>query len=321
MSPPYVHPLPGNIWLIDTGFERDHFDAAYLVVDSGRAAFVDTGPNPGIPRLLAALDALEVAREAVDWIIPTHVHLDHAGGCGLLAEALPNAKVLVHPRGEAHLIDPSALYAGALAVYGQAEMDRSYGQLVPVDATRTTASADGQHVLVGRRLLEVAHTPGHARHHHCIWDAHTNGWFTGDTFGLSYREFDVGGRPWILPSSTPVQFEPDALRHSIGRMMARAPQTMYLTHYGAVKQTRRLAELLLTQIDEMVAMAHQATRGEARHAALAEGLVRMYEKQLARHGWAGSVAQIRKLLAVDIELNAQGLAIWLDRSARAAPSA
>ena len=102
----------------------------------------------------------------------------------------------------------------------------------------------------------VACTPGHARHHHCLWDEATRGWFTGDTFGLSYRELDVEGRAWMLPTATPVQFEPDALKASIARLLARDPACIYLTHYGRVGgDVQALGAQLVALVDEIVAMA------------------------------------------------------------------
>ncbi|MBL8334269.1 MAG: MBL fold metallo-hydrolase, partial [Rubrivivax sp.] len=183
--PAWLRALGGGVHAIDTGFQRDEFDAAYLLVREGRAAFIDTGTNFAVPRLLGALEALGLPRDAVDWIIPTHVHLDHAGGVGLLARELPSARVLAHPRAVRHLVDPSALYEGALAVYGAETMAREYGELVPVAAERVLASSDGLAVDLGGSPLELIDTPGHAKHHHCIWDAATRGWFTGDTFGIS----------------------------------------------------------------------------------------------------------------------------------------
>ncbi|MBQ0933376.1 MBL fold metallo-hydrolase [Ideonella sp. 4Y16] len=317
--PTWLVPLGGGVHLIDTAFQRDHFDAAYLVVDQGRAAFVDTGTGHALPRLLGALEALGLARDAVDWVIPTHVHLDHAGGVGPLMQHLPRARVLVHPRGARHLIDPSALYQGALAVYGQAEMDRSYGQLVGVPAERVDSSHDGQQVALGGRQLALIDTPGHARHHHAIWDPVTRGWFTGDTFGLSYREFDVDGRAWILPTSTPVQFEPEALVASIQRLRARQPDCVYLTHYGRLGQVQALADSLLEQLAQMVALAEAVSPGPTRHAQLREGLLQLYLDALARHGCPMARAAVAEALAIDIELNAQGMGIWLDRRA-ASPS-
>ena len=219
--PSFMVPLGQGLYAVDTGFHRDHFDAAYLMVERGRAAFIDTGTNFSVPRLLQALEALGLPLTAVDWVIPTHVHLDHAGGAGLLMQSLPEARLLVHPRGARHMIDPTALYQGALAVYGQAEMDRAYGQLRGVAADRVVSSSDGMTVELAGRPLTLLDTPGHARHHHCIWDEATRGWFTGDTFGLSYREFDTAQGAWIMPTSTPVQFEPDALANSVQRLMAR----------------------------------------------------------------------------------------------------
>ena len=313
MLPAYLRPLGHGVHLVDTGFHRDDFDAAYLIVEDGRAAFVDTGTNFSVPRLLGALDALGLPRSAVDWVIPTHVHLDHAGGVGLLMRELPAARVLVHPRGARHMVDPSALYAGALAVYGQQEMDRNYGQLVPVDASRVVASTDGGSVALAGRPLLTLDTPGHAKHHHCIWDAASRGWFTGDTFGLSYREFDGPEGAWILPTTTPVQFEPQALRESVGKLLAREPACMYLTHYGRVQGVPRLAGLLLAQLEQLVERA-QALQGAAdRHEALTRAVSEVHLDSLAAQPDAMPREQARALLDLDITLNVQGIEAWLDR--------
>ncbi len=313
MALPFVQSLSDGVFVIDTGFHRPMFDASFLLVESGRAAFIDTGTNFAVPRLLATLANLGLAPSAVDYVIPTHVHLDHAGGAGLLMQSLPNATLLVHPRGARHMIDPQALYQGALAVYGQAEMDSAYGSLVAVPAERVQATADGMTVHLGGRPLLIIDTPGHARHHHCIWDERSRGWFTGDTFGLSYREFDTAQGAWIMPTSTPVQFEPEPLRNSIQRLLAREPDWMYLTHYGRVGDVRRLAGLLFEQIDAMVTLALAQRGASGRHAALKAGLTQRCREQLERHGLQNIDAGIAGL-ALDIELNAQGLGIWLDRA-------
>lgn len=313
--PAYVEALGQGVHAIDTGFHRDRFDAAYLIVQDDRAAFIDTGTRFAVPRLLGALDALGLGRDAVDWVIPTHVHLDHAGGVGPLMQALPRAQVLVHPRGVRHIIDPTALYQGALAVYGQAEMDRAYGTLVGVDADRVQASHDQMSVLLGSRPLVLIDTPGHARHHHCIWDDATRGWFTGDTFGLSYRELDTERGPWLMPTSTPVQFEPEALRHSVGRLMSFDPECAYLTHFGRVQGLRGLARQMLGLLDGMVALGQALRQAPDRHGALKAGLTTLYLESLARHGHPCTEVELRALLELDIELNAQGMAVWLDRAA------
>jgi glyoxylase-like metal-dependent hydrolase (beta-lactamase superfamily II) len=321
--PETVQPLGHGIFAIDTGFHRPLFDAAYLVVENGRALFIDTGANPGVPRLLAALDALGIARDHVDHVIPTHVHLDHAGGAGLLMQALPAATMLIHPRGERHMVDPSALVAGATEVYGPQEMARAYGTIVPVPAERVRATHDGQVLDWHGRRFTILDTPGHARHHHCLFDERSRGWFTGDTFGLSYREFDTDQGPWLLPTTTPVQFEPAPLKDSIRRMLAFEPEALYLTHYSRVgrdaAEVRQLGEGLIQQVDEMVELA-QAWWGQpaspARHAALKAAIGEQFLRRVRQHGCTVSDADTLALLAVDLELNAQGLGVWMDRAAR-----
>jgi glyoxylase-like metal-dependent hydrolase (beta-lactamase superfamily II) len=314
---PWLQPLGHGVFAIDTAFHRDHFDAAFLLVQQGRAAFLDTGTAFAGPRLLGALQALGLGPESVDWVIPTHVHLDHAGGVGQLMRALPQARVLVHPRGARHIIDPSALWQGASAVYGASEMARSYGELLPVPAERVLSTADGMVVHLGERPLLFADTPGHARHHHCIWDETSRGWFTGDTFGLSYREFDTTQGPWIVPTATPVQFEPEVLEASVRRLLAREPACMYLTHYSRVTEVARLGALLLDLLSQLVAMgrrAQEAAAGpEARHELLKAGQLELFCASLAAHGCALPRERVAELLAMDMELNAQGMAIWLDR--------
>lgn len=319
--PDFVTPLGAGVYLIDTGFQRPRFDAAYLLVHEGRAAFLDTGTQLALPRHLAAVQALGLPPEAVEWIIPTHVHLDHAGAVGGLVQAYPRARVLVHPRGARHLADPSALRAGATAVYGEAEMLRSYGQVLPVPAERIVESHDEMLVHLGGRPLRLIDTPGHARHHHCIWDERTRGWFTGDTFGLSYREFDQGDqgeRAWILPSVTPVQFEPEALFATLDRLLAADPACVYLTHFGRVQQIARLADVFREQLQQMVALGerHRTEPPEPRHESLKQGLLQIHLHSLAREGSPMAAAQVQALLALDLELNAQGMACWLDRPGR-----
>lgn len=312
-------PADPAVHTVDTGFHRPRFDAAYLLVDSGRAAFIDCGLNSSLPRLLEALAATGLGVEAVDWLILTHVHLDHAGGAGELLARLPQARLLVHPRGARHMIDPTALIAGATAVYGAEEVARTYGQLRPVPAERVVEAADGFTLQVGQLPLRCLDAPGHARHHIVIHHPVGKAFFTGDTFGLSYRELDGPNGPFILPTTTPVQFEPEALKQSIRRMLALQPERMYLTHYGAVEGVPALAAALIEQIDAMVAIARDATEAgpAARHAVLVEALAALYCQRAAAHGVPCTAQQVRDLLHMDIELNAQGLGVWLDREARA----
>ena len=305
-----------GITAIDTGFFRPVFDASHLIVERGRAAFVDVGTNHSVPDLLAELQRQGVPREAVDWIILTHVHLDHAGGAGELLRHLPSARVWLHPRGVRHMVDPTQLVAGAAAVYGADVVQRTYGTLRPIPRERIVEAGDGDVIELAGRPLRALDTPGHARHHIGIWDEASRAFCPGDTFGLSYREFDGPNGPFILPTTSPVQFEPEALRASIERMLGFDPQAMYLTHYSRIGDVARLGAELIEQIAAMTAIARAADGLADRHERIKVGLADLYVTRAAAHGCDLPAQRIRELLAMDIELNAQGLGIWLDRGRR-----
>jgi len=301
---------------IDTGYIRPGLCAAYLLIEQGRAALIDCGTATSADRVLAAIDAAGLAREAVDWVMVTHVHLDHAGGAGPLMQALPNARLVVHPRGAPHMIDPAKLIAGAKAVYGEAAFMRDHAGMLPVDAARVVVAEDGHVVDLAGRELVCVDTPGHARHHYCVWDARGRQWFSGDTFGLSYREFDTGHGAFILPTTSPVQFDPEMLKRSIARLLAPAPRAIHLTHYAKVTECARLGHDLVEQIDAMLALAKHAHGTPERHQVLVESLTALYTTRAKAHGVEDAEYKVRDLLTGDIELNAQGLEIWLDRQTR-----
>jgi glyoxylase-like metal-dependent hydrolase (beta-lactamase superfamily II) len=302
--------LDHGITVVDTGFVRPRFDASFLLVENGRAAFIETGPNSAVPRLLATLAALGLERDAVDFVIPTHVHLDHAGGAGLLMHELPRAKLVIHPRGARHMIDPSVLMEGVRAVYGDEVAARDYGELMPIPAERVITTTEGMVIELGGRPLRFADTPGHARHHHCIWDEASRGWFTGDTFGIVYPEL----QPYIVPACAPVQFDQAALHESVERLLAQQPELMYLTHYGAVRNAETLALQCMAQVDAMAEAARALVSAPGRHEQLKRAFGDIYIAELRRSGSTKSEEYLRDILATDIELNAQGLGTWLDKN-------
>jgi hydroxyacylglutathione hydrolase len=307
-----IFAYPHGVYAVDAEYERPTLAAVHLVVEEGRVALVDTGAANAVGPVLEALGEMGLGPEAVDWVLLTHVHLDHAGGAGALMARCPGARLAVHPRGARHMIDPAKLWAGAAAVYGEEAVRRMYGDPLPVPAERVVEAADGLEVALAGRRLRFLDTPGHARHHVCIWDEGSRGFFTGDTFGLSYRELDVAGRPSVFPTTTPVQFEPEALHASIERLLSHRPEAMYLTHFGQVREVARLAMDLHRLIDAHVAVALAAPEGAGRHEAIRAGLTRLVLEEARRQGWTLSDAAVLEVFATDLELNAQGLGVWLD---------
>jgi glyoxylase-like metal-dependent hydrolase (beta-lactamase superfamily II) len=311
-----VEDLGEGIWAIDTGFKRPLFDASHLIVEGGRAAFVDVATGLSVPRLLAALEGRGLSPADVDYVVLTHVHLDHAGGAGELLRHLPKARLVVHPRGARHMIDPSALVEGASAVFGEDVVRETYGEVVPVDPSRVLEAPDGLLLELNGRLLHFLDTPGHARHHVCVWDEVSRSFFTGDTFGLAYPELATEHGVFIMPTTTPVQFDPDALRASVDRMLEKDPRAMLLTHYSRVTDVRRLAGELMEQVGDLVEMARAADGRPDRGVLLRTALGEYFLERAVAHGCAQPREVLREFLAHDVELNAQGLEVWLDRAAR-----
>lgn len=302
--------LGNGITCIDTGYTRPSMTACYLVEQDGRAAFIETGVNNNVDGMLALLDQKGIPRDCVDYIMPTHVHLDHAGGAGRLMHELPDARLVIHPRGARHMIDPARLIEGTRAVYGDEKFEQLYGELLPVPADRVIEAPDNFSLQLAGRGLLFMDTPGHARHHYCIYDESSAGIFSGDTFGMSYREFDTQDNRFCFPTTTPVQFDPPALHESIERLLALKPEQVYLTHFGRIDQPARAAEQLHRDIDEFVHLAGTVNDPDT----LEEKLVDLLGDYLMERAkfFAGNLDEktIYGLLEFDIHLNAQGLAIW-----------
>lgn len=304
----------GNgIIAFDAGYVRPILAAIHMIVDDGRVAFIDTGSNDSLPNVLAALDKVGLGRDAVDYVILTHIHLDHAGGAGALMREFPNARLVVHPRGSRHMAEPSKLVAGVTAVYGKEYVEAVYGDILPIAAERIIDAHEGLTLQLGGRELLMIDTPGHAKHHICIVDKKANAIFSGDMFGLSYREFDVDGRQFILPTTSPTQFDPAEMHASIDRLLSYQPSAMYLTHYAQVHDVPARGADLHRLLDRHVELveAHANDR-ETRHAAIKQELAAYFLAELRAHGCTLPEATILEILATDLELNVQGLTWWVD---------
>jgi len=306
--------LAHGITTIDTSFVRPGFTASHLIVEKGEAAFVDVGPTATHSALLNTFQQKHLAPGQVRYVIVTHVHLDHAGSVGTLAQQFPNAQIVVHPKGARHIMNPEKLIAGASAVYGEERMKSLFGEIVSVPPERILQPDDDMTIDLAGRPLLVRHTNGHARHHICIIDERSQGIFTGDTFGLSYREFDTKHGQFIFPATAPVQFEPEAMQASISLLMEYNPECLYLTHFGQVTNIPRLAERLYRIIDRYAEIAREIVlEDEERHQELLKQIEHLMLSELTTHECALPPEEILELLRIDLELNVMGLEVWLDR--------
>lgn len=310
---PHITTFDCGIVAIDTEYARPMQDASHLIVEGGRGAFVDTGVNSSVPLLMAALQQRDLDPGDVDYVFLTHIHLDHAGGAGQLLPQLPNARCVVHPRGAPHMIDPAKLIAGTEAVYGKQQTQEMYGTIQAIDAKRIDIAEDGQRYELNGRELQTFYTEGHARHHYCLNDPTSKGVFTGDSFGVSYRELDTDAGEFIFPTTTPVHFDPEEAHKSIDRIMSYEPEHVYLTHYSQVGNLAKLAADMHKGIDALVTMARANANVKERTEALQTAIFEHWAEGLSDHGFKADRDTMWSILNIDVKLNTQGIEVWLDR--------
>ncbi|MBD3610117.1 MAG: MBL fold metallo-hydrolase [Gammaproteobacteria bacterium] len=315
MTHPAQHQDLGHgITVLDAEYIQPGIAAVYLMQQGDQVAIIETGTAFTVPHILELLQQRGLSAENIAYVIPTHVHLDHAGGAGELMALCPNAQLIIHPFGARHMIDPGRLQQGVIAVYGEENFKQYYGELKPIEAERVIEAADNFELDFNGRKLVFLDTPGHAKHHFCIYDETSNGIFTGDTFGLSYPNLTDGDEPFIFATTTPVQFDPEAMLNSIDRLMALKPEKMYLTHYSAITPTQSVVEQLKDSVLAFKTIAEKERPvAKDRQQRIEERMMEYMLTQLETLQSPLSVDEISAFLKNDVTLNAQGLEVWLNK--------
>jgi glyoxylase-like metal-dependent hydrolase (beta-lactamase superfamily II) len=304
--------INNNIVSVDTNFVRPGLDASHLIIENSYAAFVDAGTNYSVPYLLEALKNNNLDVADVKYVFVTHVHLDHAGGAGKLLQYLPNAKLVIHPRGAKHLHDPTKLIASAVGVYGKNIFFDLFGDIKPIPLNKMILVEDRAIIKMGNRSFSCFYTEGHARHHYCIFDKTSKSVFAGDSFGVSYRELDTNQGEFIFPSTSPTQFDPKEAHKAIDRILSYNPNIIYLTHFSHIESIERLAMDLHCSIDVFVKIAMENRNSTQRTTLMRMAMEQYLVESLLLHGCDFTEKEISKMLAVDIKVNTMGLEYWLD---------
>lgn len=309
-----------GVSLIDCDYHLPRYAGAYLAVNRGKALFVDNNTSHSIPLLMAELANSGLTPSDVEFIIITHVHLDHAGGTSALLKRCPNATVLAHPRAAPHLIDPGKLITSAKQVYGEEKFSELYGVIEPIPTSRVRSLEDDESLPFGDGMLRFIHTRGHANHHFCILyesprepgqeHREESAIFTGDAFGIAYPDLQTNGL-FIFPSTSPTDFDADEARASIRKIFASGATEALLTHFGSVTDLEAGKEQLLLGIDRSEKILQDAVSLPIDGEALQDFCLKHGEENMRAHAAASGLAYdgaTKKILEVDLDLNAQGLA-------------
>lgn len=240
-----VYTLDKQTYLIDCyDLSMSKRTGAYVLKNSEDETFtiIETGPSMSIPHIKNGLMELNLPLDKLSSLIITHIHLDHAGGAGLLLQDCPNATVYVHPKGARHLADPSQLIQGAKAVYGE-KFNILFDPVLPVKTSQIYSVENEESLQLSQdRKLTFLHTPGHAKHHISIYDSETGTIFTGDTVGIRYTELEKSGLHLYLPSTSPNQFDPDKMLLSLETIMALKPSRIAFGHFGTSNDIQQIEE-------------------------------------------------------------------------------
>lgn len=306
--------LSHGITVMDAEYISSDIAALYIVEQDGEVAIIETGTNNSVPYIKQVLEGKQLSFDNVRYIIPTHVHLDHAGGAGELMSLCTKAELVIHPFGAAHMIDPSKLIAGASEVYGEKQFKEFYGDIKAIDKNRVIQAPDGFKLSMNGREFEFLDTPGHARHHFCIYDKQSNGIFSGDTFGLSYPQITTKKGRFIFATTTPVQFDPDALLNSIDKIMTKNPETIYLTHFSEIAPLPDIIKQLKDSVEAFRKIALDAIDIKENRIEVLNQNIQLYLLQkLSEMGCDQNPSFQQSVIKFDSLLNAQGLDFWLKK--------
>ncbi|MFC4768144.1 MBL fold metallo-hydrolase [Effusibacillus consociatus] len=311
---PILHPLGHEVTIIDLMEGGMQGRTGCYVIKGEKIAIIETGSSHAAPYILAGLKELEIAPEQVDYIIVTHIHLDHSGGVGYILPNFPNATVIVHPRGAKHLIDPSRLIVGARAVYGDM-LEQAFGQILPVPEDRVLIREDGETIDLGAgRVLTFYDTPGHARHHFSIHDPVSEGIFSGDTVGIRYVKQYTG---WdfepIYPSTSPSEFDREAAFASIDKLEKLGAKRIYHGHFGMTEPASLAFERTRKTVAAFDDIARSCYAPGIDLSVIAEKLGEYMKQDLADQGHPITDLTCFEL---DLAVNSMGLLFTLEKESQ-----
>jgi glyoxylase-like metal-dependent hydrolase (beta-lactamase superfamily II) len=311
-----VEKLFENIYLID-GFDLKLKErTGTYVLTEKELTIIETSASPSIPYIIDGLKELGLSPKDIKYIIVTHIHLDHAGGAGLLLQQCPDAKVIVHPKGKRHLSDPSRLIAGARAVYGE-KFDSLFHPILPIPEECLIAMNDKESLKISENCtLTFYDTPGHANHHFSIFHPNVNGMFTGDTTGIRYSTLIQDGVELYLPTTSPNQFDPNKMLQSIELCESLDLDCIFFGHYGMSQNPSEVYKQVSYWIDVFVEAARLGVitgeSSEEKMELIISNLMEKISSHLMKQGIPNN-HEVFQLLKLDLEVCSMGLIDYLQK--------
>lgn len=298
--------LRDRVFIIDDHDLNVEERTGTYVLTEDELTLIDTCASPSVPFIKKGLEEMGFSLDQVKYIIVTHIHLDHAGGAGLLLQECPNAKVVVHPKGARHLADPSRLIAGAKMVYGD-KFEQLFDPIAPIPEERLLVKTEGDHLDIGPGCrLEFWDTPGHAKHHFSIVHPPSNGIFAGDTVGIRYEQLAKDGIDFFLPSTSPNQFDPLAMQSAIERFRSARFAAIYYGHYSM----STIPEEALVQVEQWLGIFVDEAKSVMAEGGSPAELAGRLMKQVKIHLDALGVPENHKvyeIIQLDLEVSSMGL--------------
>lgn len=282
------------------------------VLHEQQYTLIESGPSPSVPHILKGLEKLGIDPSDIKYLIVTHIHLDHAGGAGLLLQHCPNAKIVVHPRGARHLIDPSRLIEGAKAVYGDS-FDHLFNPIVSIPEERVLIKGDRETLQIGEGCQLIFYdTPGHSAHHFSIFDPISNGIFTGDTIGVRYEPLAADGYELILPSTSPNQFDPNAMIRSLNQIEELGVETIYFGHFSASTRPVNVYEHIRKWLPTFMATGEAIYQTGGTYQELSKQLVSLIQQELD-HAGISRDHRVYEHIKLDMKVSAMGILDYLSK--------
>jgi glyoxylase-like metal-dependent hydrolase (beta-lactamase superfamily II) len=302
-----------KIETIDLGFMgTEGIIASFLLMGEGSAAIVETGPTTCLDNLMQGLEDRGVAPEDVRQVFLTHIHLDHSGASGHLAERLPNAVFYVHEVGYPHLVDPSKLLKSAARIYGEENMNELFGEARAVPEDRLVKLEGGEELEAAGGLLSAHYTPGHAYHHLAYLEPTSEMLFAGDVAGVR-----LAGQSYVKPPTPPPEVDIEAWKGSIETMRKLNPKVLCPTHFGSFEDVERHLGELEQRLEEWLLLVEERMDEELSQEDIAEELEAKGDAEMLREG-ADPKDSERYELAANYEMLVAGLMRYVSRQRESA---